>query len=139
MVKRITSKNNENEENENSSLPLVIEVTEPRPVILPPIGKEKVGQKLAPGENSVDSEVWEKVKRNIAVKKFLEFGIIVNRGHGKARPISETLDALNFNEAKSLINKEKDKDLINRWMVNSENEQLKKVCKIRLDNMKNES
>jgi hypothetical protein len=57
-------------------------VTEPRAVVLPPVGGHEA-QVLLPGENDVEEEAWAKAQKNPSVKVMLEAGTIEHKGASK--------------------------------------------------------
>jgi len=52
------------------------------------------GMKLLPGENNMDKSYWDVIKKNGTVKKWLAVGWIENLGSGKAKDITDSLEAV---------------------------------------------
>ena len=125
-----------NDPNSEEDVSFVIENTTVRSIVLPPIGKKNMGQRMLPGENSVSANVWKQAEKNKAIKMFIHAGYLVNKGKGKARPILETLDGVSFQEAQRYVKKETDKSQMKRWAEGTETEHLKKMCEQKLGKMK---
>lgn len=121
---------------------LVILVKGAQGVELPSVApKEKGGklvkpgfhpQKLAPGENDVDSDYWNEVKGNPAVKQWLACKILTNQGEGKARPMIESLDSLNTDVALRHIARCENIQVLNDWKSTTKNASYKKEIETRI-------
>lgn len=115
---------------------LIIVNNEPRGIVLPPKNAKGVGITLLPGENSVSREEWDFVKKNPAIKQFINVGFLEDKGVGKARPILETLDGVTMEEARSYIKRERTKEQLNKWVSGTTSEYLRKLCEQRISKLK---
>ena len=134
-AKKIKDLVNESSDSNDSNEKLVIVLTQPRGLDLPPFSKgtedEKKGQTLAPGENAVSKDLWAFVENNPAIKKYMEVGFLINKGPGIAKPLVETLDSFNRTDGREVIRKEKDIEQLERWIKGTKDEHLIQACKDR--------
>jgi hypothetical protein len=111
---------------------LVIRNNEPRLVELPEVAPKigKTGKvtapgympaKLLPGENDLESDNWDAVKGNPAIKIWLATRTIENMGPGKARSILAGLDKLAPGVAARHIGNCENVVVLNEWKGSTEN------------------
>lgn len=89
---------------------VVIEVKRASAIGLPGLlNKEGItldyGVRLLPGENDVPKDIWERVRTHKTVKMYLDCDILFDHGPGKARKLTDGLDALEKFQAIAQIEK----------------------------------
>ena len=123
---------------------LVIVVTKPQGVELPSVEAKQKGQrvepgyhpqKLIPGENDVDSDYWDKIKGNPAVKMWLACKILVNQGEGKAKPLIASLDTMSPDVALRHIGNCESVEILNDWKAKTSNPALSKAIVVRIQEL----
>lgn len=86
----------------NKNKNLVIEVLEPRMVVLPAgqsdLQAEASGLRLKPGENNVSEMYWNSVKKKSSVKILLAAKVIKKVRVGKARELAVSFDGMTNRE-----------------------------------------
>lgn len=86
------------------------------------------GFKLMPGENDVPKEEWERIKNHKMVKEYCDLDYIVEKGTGKARKLSDGLNALEKHEAIMQIARCDSPRILNDWSEKTTDPGLKKRC-----------
>jgi hypothetical protein len=78
------------------------------------------GLRLLPGENDVPAEEWERVRKNKTVKMYLDQDILIDKGKGKAKKLTDGLDALEKHEALKQIAKCEAPKILENWYSKTE-------------------
>jgi hypothetical protein len=119
---------------------LIIENTRAALVELPGIvDKEGTvqqdGVKLIPGENDVPVKEWNRVKNHKTVKMYMApgIGILIEKGPGRARKLSDGLDSLEKHEALLQIAKCNHVQILQDWAGKTKDDFLIKKCRSRID------
>lgn len=120
---------------------VVIEVTKPRGVGLPgKVTEEGVtthyGLRLLPGENNVPVNEWERVRTHKTVKMYLDAGILLDKGPGKAKKLNQGLDALEKFEAIAQIEKCNIPQILDDWYTKTEKIDLRNKLQEKLQTLK---
>ena len=117
---------------------LVINVNRPSMVELPACYVDGVSYpslQMLPGENNVSEAQWRAAKSNPAIKIWIQCNILENKGVGKAKSLSEGLDALTQQEAETRITKCDAVPILRDWRESSSRPALQALCKERIDEL----
>ena len=119
---------------------LVIDNTRAAQVGLPGIVdkegiRQKAGVKLLPGENDVPESEWERVKGHKTVRMYIACGILVEKGPGKARKLSDGLDALEKHQVLLQIAKCDSIKILQDWAGKTDDPNTLKKCRAKIDEL----
>jgi len=115
---------------------LVIEVTRPSAIVLPPFKggdpDEEAGKTLIPGQNDVSEPCWKFACKNPAIQIALGAGYLKSKGNGKARPITQDYDSLTIKQASDIIEQIDDVNELNRIKVGVKKKGVRNVVLARI-------
>lgn len=118
---------------------LIIENTRASLVTLPAVTstdpEAAVGVQLLPGENNVQEWYWKQCKKVRAVIIWLAAGVLVEKGVGKARPLTAGLDSLDKQEAFIKIAKCSSVPILKDWSAQSKKKATQKQCSDRINEL----
>lgn len=91
------------------------------------------GMRLLPGENDVPADEWERIRTHKAVKMLLDQDILIDKGSGKAKKLTDGLDALEKFEALAQIEKCTVPKILELWYSKTEKIDLRNKIQERLN------